>query len=142
MKYSNIKTTKDQLADIGINSWRKVIDHAVDGDDDFTVDDYRIISEDSIDHILVDELSNDEYMLGCFASWAIADATGWPVSLIEAAQKGEQYDEIGDGMTNEHVEKLAQILVSNDGYGHHFSSYDGKTNEFTVDGKTFYAFRN
>ena len=105
---------------------------------DFEYGTYRFISDEVIDDVLFDEMSGDEYLLGCFASWVIADATGWPIALIEAAQKGEAFDEIGEAMTEDHIRNLVKLYVSEDGYGHHFATYDGEDNEI---GDDWHAFR-
>jgi len=81
------------------------------------------------------------YVLGCFADWAIADATGWPMSLIQSSQQNEAFAALGEAMTDEHVRKLAGALVSYDGYGHHFAHYDGSEHELIIDGDDWYAFR-
>ena len=100
-----------------------------DGAFDINTENWRLINAENIDSILANELSFDPYILGCFSAWAIADATDWPVALIEAAQKGEAFGEIGDAMTTEQIEKLAEIYAAADGYGHYFASYDGVTHE-------------
>lgn len=142
---------RKELQELGFDNedTRAVLTALRAGEDDFEASGYRFISEAVIDEILTDELEAGPYILGCFTAWAIADATGWPVVLIEAAQKGEAYQEIGEGMTREQVERLGQILVRYDGYGHHFSPYDSYTNELTFScsccdssqWRRFYAFR-
>lgn len=104
--------------------WREVATRLSDGEDDFEVDGVRFIRDECIDEILTEELASDEYVLGCFQAYALAEATGWPVVLIEAAQKGEAFEEIGVAMSMEQIRELARIYASADGYGHHFNSYD------------------
>jgi len=100
---------------------------AVSGDEqDFTIDNVRFIHADVIDSVLAEEIGSDAYTLGCFTAWAIADATDWPLEIIEAAQAGEAYEKIGEAMTKEHIETLAEIYSSSDGYGNHFNSYDSE----------------
>lgn len=107
--------------------------------EDFEVGDYRFIRVDAIDEILARELSLDSYLLGCFNAPFLADVTGWPIELIEAAQKGEQYEEIGEAILDKHfVDALAKAYASADGYGHHFAIYDGNEHEI---GPHYYAFR-
>ena len=125
-----------ELADMGCDA-REVIECMESEDSDFESGNYRFIHSGCIDQILADEMEADEYLLGCFASWAIADATGWPIALIEAAQKAEDFQEIGEAMTKEQIYELGQVLANTDGYGHHFSSYDGATLEFG----DYFAFR-
>lgn len=134
MKFSQIKRIKAQFG----TDWPEIVNEMEKEVDDFEVGIYRFIHEDSIDEILVGELEEDTYILGCFSAYALAKATDWPIALIEAAQKSEQYAVIGGVMTNEQVRKLAEIYVDSDGYGHHFASYDGEEIETECG---YYAFR-
>lgn len=138
MKYSDIKQIKQFCETLHSNpDWRQVVNNIIANETDFEVDGVRFIDDECIDDVLQDELAADEYILGCFNAWAIAQATGWPVALIEAAQKGEQYAEIGKAMTGEHVANLAEIYAREDGYGHHFNGYDFSEEELQI-GKSFY----
>src|SRR5690348_610034 len=101
--------------------WREVVKYIESGDIEFEIDNVRFIHTDTIQEVLEDELASDEYVLGCFNASAIADATGWPIELIEIVQEGEQYEALGKAMTGEHVAELARIYVQLDGYGHHFN---------------------
>lgn len=139
MKYSELKAIRAFCNALHSEpAWREVLENI--GQDDFTVDNVRFIRADAIDIIQADEMENDSYILGCFNASAIADATGWPVVLIEAAQKGEAFKEIGDGMTREQVEALQQIYCRADGYGHHFNSYDFSEEEITLGGIDYLVF--
>ena len=142
MKYSEIKNLKALCQSLlSEPDWREVLNNAL-SDDDFEVDNTRFIADESIDQIQADEMQADSYILGRFNAYAIAEATGWPVVLIEAAQKGEAFEEIGDAMSREQVEALQQIYCSADGYGHHFNGYDGNEEEIEVNGKLFHVFDN
>ena len=135
MKLSQIKRVKAEFGE----DWREIVNEMMsENNDDFEVSGYRFIHEDSIDEILKDELLSDEYVLGCFSALAISEATDWPQALIEAAQKGEQYEAIGQAMTEDHVRKLAEIYARADGYGHHFAHYDGEEKETECG---YYAFK-
>lgn len=143
MKYSDIKTIKAFCNNlISMPDWREVADNISDDIYDFTVNNVRFIAGGIILETLADELEAEEYILGCFNSSAIAEATGWPVALIEAAQSGEAYQEIGEAMSREHIERLAEIYASADGYGHHFNSHDFGEEEITVCGVTYHVFDN
>ena len=118
----------------------------VDDETDYETEQYRIIDANYIHEILASELESDEYMLGSFQAWCISDATGWPVDLIEIAQKAGEYEKIGGNMTSGQISDLAEIYANNDGYGHHFASFDGVTNEISIkaSGKSklaYYLFR-
>jgi hypothetical protein len=115
--------------------------HLADGESDFCTDNWRVIKESWIDSVLADELKDSPYLLGSFAPWALADVLGLStdfVAQIQAAGLGEQ---LGEELTSNHVEQLAEILISHDGYGHHFATYDGHEHSFMFDGDAYYAFR-
>lgn len=110
--------------------------------DDFEVNNYRFISEDSIDSIMQDELSGDEYILGCFNSWFLADVLDIDCDVIEAMQEAEAFEAIGKlVLSMNKLEELQSKYVSADGYGHHFARYDGNKYELKLNGRDFYAFR-
>ena len=117
--------------------------YAITGSDeaDYETDNWRIIHANYIDGILADEIGCDSYILGCFSADAIADATGWPYDLIRAAQKGEAFSEIGDAMTTDQIQKLAEIYAAADGYGHHFAHYDHYEHEIGTGSAGYYLFR-
>lgn len=121
---------------IGPDEWREIAEQMRDRSD-VSSDNWRVIHSNAIDDILVNELESDPYILGCFSPMAIAAATNWPQFLIEIAQLGERFENLGDAMTHDHVVELASLLVSYDGYGHHFAGYDGETHEIG----DWYAFR-
>lgn len=104
----------------------------VNAETDYATGNWRIIDVNYIDDILANELSDDPYILGCFAAWVIADATGWPLDLIQAAQKADLYQSIGEGMTDEQIKEVAHIYAQNDGYGAHFATYDSEEHEIYV----------
>ena len=143
MNYSELKDLKSFCQSLHSEpSWRKVLEQALSGNDDFEVDNVRFIADEAIDDIQADEMEADAYILGCFNAYSIAEATDWPVALIEAAQKGEAYEEIGDAMSREQIEKLQQIYSRADGYGHHFNGYDFSEEEIEINGKLFHVFDN
>ena len=118
----------------------------VDDETNYETEQYRIIDANYIHDILVSELESDKYLLGSFQAWCISDATGWPVDLIEIAQKAGEYEKIGGNMTSGQISDLAEIYANNDGYGHHFASFDLITHEISIkaSGKSklaYYLFR-
>lgn len=138
MQLSEIKDVRDQFG----SDWREIVDQSVNyAETDFEVGNYRFISSDAIDDILVEELESDPYVLGCFTAWAIHQATDWPMALIEACQKAEQFEALGQAIIKEgYTGDLADVLVTHDGYGHHFNRYDGSEEELELGGETYYAF--
>ena len=110
---------------LGISSY-DVCSEIKNHPDDFEVDGYRFIREDEIDEIQQDELSGDEYMLGCFNAWFLADVIGVDEDAITAMQQAEAYEAIGKLiLSGGHLQRLQERYASADGYGHHFSHYDG-----------------
>lgn len=144
MKYSQIKKIKSVCDRLGSTpAWYDVAEKILSGVQDFEVDGVRFLHDDVILDTLVDELANDEYLLGSFLAGAIAEATGWPEVLIKAAQKAAAYAEIGAAMDKWQIRKLAEIYSRADGFGHHFNGYDWKEEELNVDGfGLFHVFDN
>ena len=143
MKLSEIKTLKSFCNSLfSTPDYREVLACILNGEDDFEVNNVRFISAETIDETLADELENDRYILGCFYAHAIAHATDWPIVLIEAAQKGEAFDAIGEAMTREQIEKLADYYSSMDGYGAHFNGYDGGEEWLSCNGINYHVFDN
>lgn len=106
---------------------------------DAEIGNYRYIHEDTIDEIMESEMESDAYVLGSMNSSFLAGVTNWPVSLIEAGQKGEQYDDIGQALIDgNHVKQIVKDFVRYDGYGYHFAHYDH--NEESLEGG-WYKFR-
>lgn len=105
--------------------------------DSFEVGNYRFIDIGVIDSVLKEELLSDTYILGCFSAWFISDITGLDIDVIEKAQKSDNYELLGELMAK-NIDAVVTGVVSNDGYGNHFSSYDGS--ELELEGG-YYAFR-
>lgn len=143
MKLTDIKELKLFCESLHSNpSWREVLENVQRGENDFEIDNVRFIETDHIQEALEDYLASDTYTLGCFTAWSISEATGWPVELIEAAQKGEQYEAIGNAMTGEHIAQLASIYASSDGYGHAFNGYDFSEEELHINECIYHVFDN
>ena len=118
-----------EVSEIGIDT-REAVTEILEGSDDFEVDGYRFIKADCIDDIQQAELANDEYMLGCFNAWFLADVLVVNTDVIEAMQKSEAFEGIGRWVIDAgKLPELQQAYASADGYGHHFSHYDGSEQE-------------
>lgn len=116
---------RDLKAILG-DDWREAVESMLEDEKDIHVGNYRLIHEDAILDVLAEELESDPYVLGCFLSTFLSDVTGWPVELIKAAQKGEAFEALGEAIISSgFIRKLAEKTVAWDGYGHHFSHYDG-----------------
>lgn len=110
-------------------------------DNDFYVDfdgrEYRVLSNDDILDIMKDELANDTYVLGCGSDWFMSDVTGIPVDAIRKIQDADAYEALGIIIANndEMLTAFADGIISHDGAGHHFATYDGmeeEAGEYTV----------
>lgn len=138
MNYSEIKEIRSIVGD----DWREVIEEILEDNDDFEVAGYRFIDSESIDKIMQDELSSDEYILGCFSSWFLSDILGIDQDVIDAMKEAEAFEAIGKLVLSlNKLEELQKGYVRNDGYGHHFAHYDGEENEINIDNKIYYYFR-
>ena len=114
------------------------------GNDDVRVTldgcDWRFIRENAINSIMQDELSNDEYILGSFADWFLADILDIDIDVIQAMQKSEAFEALGKlVISNGKLVELQEKYVSADGYGDHFGHYDG--NEYELKTQPYYAFK-
>lgn len=125
---------------------QEIIDK-LDEDDDFYIKslacgEVRIIKSESIITTMSEDIFEGcDYTLGCFNADFIASNTDLNFELVEACQKAEAFEAIGEAMnstmTEEEKESFCEAYAQADGYGHHFSSYDGK--EHSTD--THYIFR-
>ena len=138
MKLHEIKTLIKFLKDLNFEtSDFKAVHLEMEAEsEDFEVNDYRFIHKDSIDQIQKDELSSDLYLLGCFNAAFLYDCSGLPLELIEAAQEGEAFEALGKAMLK-HIDAIQEEYSRLDGYGHHFSPYDGEELEIL----NYYVFR-
>lgn len=143
IKFSELKALRDIVGD----EWREItevikpINGAMYNDSGWDGA-YRVIAASAIDEIMHDELSSDEYILGCFNDWFLASVLDMDVEVIEAMQQAEAFEEIGKLVIS--MGKLPELqaeYASADGYGHHFSHYDGSEEEITLGGQDYYVFR-
>lgn len=137
MKYSTIKEIKTFCDDLNIDDWRGVVEAIDNQETDFDFNDFRFIEVDAIDDIQLDELKSDEYILGCFNDWFIADHCNIPLRAVQALQKAEAYSELGEMMVENGIEDLQREYARLDGYGHHFAHYDHNQHELL----NYYVFR-
>jgi len=134
----NYKQFRKQLKNIGLDTEdiKEALKLVSEDNADFEAGNYRIIHEDSIDDIMKEELSSDTYLLGCFQSWFIAGILEISPECVEKAQANECYKVLGE-MLLKQMDRVVDGYISNDGYGHHFASYDG--HEYESEG--YYIFR-
>ena len=124
-----IKKIAKQVNDIGVYSWREVIDNLADENVDFEVDGFRFIADNVIDSVQQDELESDDYVLGCFASWLIADILDIDSETVEEIQKTAPQALGKLLIAQDKVAEIQYEYVRHDGYGHHFAHYDGEHHE-------------
>ena len=140
MKYSEIKQIKEFCEGVSID-WREVVISISNEEDDFEIDDYRFIREDSIDKIQQDELESDPCIFGFFNAGFIADNTDLSYNIVIALQEAEKYEALGQHIIdNDYVEDMQLEYARLDGYGHHFAHYDGQTLEDLLE-FGYYVFR-
>ena len=144
INYSKIKEIKTFCESLTSEpAWREVVENFVNENTDFTVDNVRFISSDCIDEIQQDELAGEEYILGCFNAWFIADCIGIDQDVIDAMQKVHSYEAVCKLIISlGKLPTLQSAYASADGYGHHFNHYDFNEEEITVNGVSFYVFDN
>ena len=120
-KIEDLKSTIESILSIEIDSNElELLDDKMYTKNDFYVQidgaEYRFINEDAIWWIYQEEqkdLINECYLGGVeLPSWLEID---W--------------------------EKTCENVYSSDGYGHHFSSYDGSEEFFNIDGEGWYMFK-
>lgn len=105
-----------------------------EGDTGLSIDSsYRYIHEDVILDVLVEELEEDTYFLGCFNADFLSRITGISEKIIKIAQDAGAYEDLGQFILDEDLVSgpngLAIQYAEADGYGHHFAHYDGETVE-------------
>jgi hypothetical protein len=134
MLYSEIKEVKELVED----EWRDAVESIAMEEEDFEIGNYRFICQDKIDEIQQDELSWEPYLLGCFSDWFLAGILNLDIDVIQELQKAEAFEALGKMVLSmDKLEELQQEYASCDGYGHHFSSYDGSEEELG----NYYVFR-
>jgi hypothetical protein len=137
MKLTELKEL-NELADL-VSDFSEVIDQMYNGDSDFEVEGYRFIDPDYIDKIMVQELEQDEYLLGCFNSEFLSNLLDIDTRVIDSMQDVGAYEAIGKlVLSMDKLEELQKAYVAGDGYGHHFAHYDHETIELSCG---YYAFR-
>ncbi|NET30673.1 MAG: hypothetical protein F6K19_01545 [Cyanothece sp. SIO1E1] len=145
MKFSNLKSLYNDLLNIGFTNEeiREFIENIGEEQEDFSIDEIRVISKDYIGEVLENELSQDPYILGCFNDWFIAKHSDLSIDIVKALQEADKYEVIGKHLIdNDNVEDLASAYASADGYGDYFNSYDYREEEIKVNDKWYHVFLN
>ena len=139
MKLSQLRDAKNLSNELDID-FRELTEQITDENYDFEIDNYRFIKVSEIDTIQQDELKSDLYILGCFNADFIEDNTNLSLKVIQALQKAEAFEELGELMLDD-IETLQSEYVRMDGYGHHFGRYDGNEHETVLNNVEYYYFK-
>ena len=147
MKLSTIKQIKSFCE--GLHSepcYREVVAEVENSYDDFEVNNVRFIKDSAILSVMANEIFSDDYMLGCFNASFISDNSSLNYELVKACQDAEAYQAIGkalnDTLTDGEKEGFCEEYARADSYGHHFNTYDGNSEEITIDGILYHVFDN
>ena len=139
MKLAQLRDVKNLSNELDID-FRELTEQITDENDDFEIDNYRFIKVSEIDTIQQNELKDDLYILGCFNADFIEDNTNLSLKVIQALQKAEAFEELGELIVDD-IETLQSEYVRMDGYGHHFGRYDGNEHETVLNNVEYYYFK-
>lgn len=139
MKLSQLRDVKNLSNELDID-FKELVQQIIDEVDDFEMEDYRFIKVSEIDTIQQNELKDDLYILGCFNADFIADNTDLSLKVVQALQKAEAFEELGELIIND-IETIQSEYSRLDGYGHHFGRYDGNEYEITLNDVEYYYFK-
>jgi len=146
----NTQTTKPwkatvkamRTANIGTEDITEAIKGILADESDCETDSWRLIRTDSIDAIMQEELGSDLYILGCFNSWFLASVLDIDEDVIVSMQDAEAFEAIGKLIISlGKLKDLQEGCAIADGYGAHFSPYDGDEWEIDTPNGTYHAFR-
>ena len=140
MNYSEIKNIITLANNYGINT-RELYENIVNESEDFEVNNYRFIKEDEALNEAVDIYKGDNYLLGCFNDWFIADNTNLSYNVVKALQKAEAFEELGELIQENDLDAFIEEYARLDGWGHVFGSYDGNNDEVTINDVEYIVFR-
>ena len=139
MKLAQLRDVKNLSNELDID-FRELTEQIINEVDDFEMEDYRFIKVSEIDTIQQDELKSDLYSLGCFNADFIEDNTNLSLKVIQALQKAEAFEELGELIVDD-TETLQSEYSRLDGYGHHFGRYDGNEHETVLNDVEYYYFK-
>jgi len=143
MRLSEVKSLKELLND-DMDNVRSFLDQIrMECQDDFEVDNYRVIAAHVIDEKLLEYWQDDLYVLGGSYPHFLAAVTGIDQEVFEAMQKAEAYEAIGKLLVKgDHMQNyLATFWQYGGTYGEVFNSWDGSEKTAELNGETYYLFR-
>lgn len=140
MNYSEIKNIITLANNYGIDT-RELYDNIVNESEDFEVDNYRFIKEDEVLNEAVNMYKGDNYLLGCFNDCFIADNTDIPLRAVQALQKAEAFEELGELIQENDLDAFIEEYARLDGWGAVLNSYDGNNDEIVINEVEYIVFR-
>lgn len=113
-------------------------------DDDNYNNDYLVLTDDEADEKAADYIKDS---LWAFNASFLSSETGYPIEVFEGLQdKCESANDavgalIDSNKSDTNLKYFIDAAISADGRGHFMSSYDGNENEETINGTTYYIYR-
>lgn len=112
----------------------------LDKEVDFEHGGFRVIRENYLRHAVREYIESDNYVVGCFYPWILADASGINQRVFEVLQEKEEFGLIGEIM-EEYTNELVGVLLRADPM-ELFATYDGDYTEIQApSGATYYVAR-
>lgn len=122
---------------------RELFDFVDSDDENLEIGGYRFITHKEALKECVNMYECDEFALGCFNAGFIADYITLDYDDIKTLQKGEQFSIIGKLILNSgNLEEMLEEYIRLDGYGHALCSYDGHSDEITLNNIDYIYFKN
>jgi len=111
-------------------------------DNDYS-NDYLVLEDDEADEKATEYIKDS---LWAFTPSFLSERTGLDEEVFKAIQDNGKCESNNDTILNlveklDNLDDFVQAAISADGRGHFMSSYDGNENEETVNGTTFYIYR-
>ena len=148
MKLSTIKSIKTFANSLVSDPCFREIVEAINNDEsDFEINNVRFIKDSEILSVMADEIFNgDDYVLGCFKAYFIAENSDLNYELVKACQQSEAFEVIGKALNatlnQDGKEIFCLSYASANGYGHHFNHHDGRSDEIIINGELYHVFDN
>ena len=140
MNYSEIKAAYKLAFDLDLDP-RELVSQLSIKELDFDIDNYRFIQESNVFDIVKDSYECDPYILGYFNDWFISDNCSIPLNVVEALQKAECFEALGELMLRNGIDELIKEYIRLDGPGHALNSYDHSCDEININGLDYIYFR-
>lgn len=121
MKYSELKLIANFCFKNEID-WKEVAEKIINEKDFFEVDNYKFISENEIDKLMIKELDADPWEIGYIDRKILSDSTTLSIEIIDFLKESSKENLIGNHIIeNSEVKLLQKNYVKNCGYNAYFS---------------------